>query len=171
MLTGHPPFQGDSVREVLRGHLYEQPIPPSAIVGPEACPHLFEQVLLRALAKNADDRFADLADMEAALCEAQIDMGLHTAWDDLPPPEDIDPERRAWIIENMPHLEVVTARKKWMLPIVAATALLVGGGIAYGLADTGPAEIGTRLPDFIRDCKRIYLSPREQGLWQYKIIF
>jgi hypothetical protein len=44
--------------------------------------------------QEPDDRYADMNDLEAALCEAQIAAGLRTDWDDLPLPE-VDPERLA----------------------------------------------------------------------------
>ena len=52
----------------------------------EVAPQL-EATVLRCLRKNPNSRYDSMAELEAALCEAQIAMGCATDWDDLPPPE------------------------------------------------------------------------------------
>jgi tRNA A-37 threonylcarbamoyl transferase component Bud32 len=144
VLTGRPPFEGDSVREVLRAHLYEEPVPPTELVGEEVCPKPFEDVLMMALSKNKDDRYQHMADFEAALCEAQIFMQMRTAWDDLPLPSDIHPELHAWLEERMPKFVEENPRRKWVFGGVAAAALMVGGGLTYAFAggqyEPGPID-------------------------------
>src|SRR5215217_9056532 len=54
MLTGQVPFSGDSAIEIAMKHLNEPPRPPSTL-RPEIPPEL-DQVVLRALATNAEDR-------------------------------------------------------------------------------------------------------------------
>ena len=44
---------------------------------------------MRCLAKAPAHRYANMDDLEAALCEAQIAAGVVTEWDDLPLP-DVD---------------------------------------------------------------------------------
>jgi eukaryotic-like serine/threonine-protein kinase len=65
-LTGQPPFSG-GVRDLTRQHLHESPTPPRELNG-EISPHM-EAVILKALAKNPDDRYpsasAMLQDLEA----------------------------------------------------------------------------------------------------------
>jgi serine/threonine-protein kinase len=65
MLTGRPPFAGDSLAEVLRRVLTEEPEPPSRR-RPGLDPRL-EAVCLRALAREPGARFASMADFAAAL--------------------------------------------------------------------------------------------------------
>jgi serine/threonine protein kinase len=66
-LTGKPPFSG-SVRDLARQHHHEDPAPPRELNG-EISPRM-EAVILRALAKNPDDRYPSAAamlwDIEAA---------------------------------------------------------------------------------------------------------
>jgi hypothetical protein len=62
MLTGRPPFLGDSAVEVAVRHLNDPPPPLPAGVPPE-----LEAVVRRALAKDPDDRFPDGAAMADAL--------------------------------------------------------------------------------------------------------
>ncbi len=57
MLTGQPPFRGNSPLVVLWKHVHEQPIPPSHL-NPAISPPV-EQVILRALHKDPQQRFPD----------------------------------------------------------------------------------------------------------------
>jgi eukaryotic-like serine/threonine-protein kinase len=55
LLTGTPVFHGKSVVEILAHHLHTQPEPPSRRLG-RALPAELEQLILRCLSKNPDDR-------------------------------------------------------------------------------------------------------------------
>jgi eukaryotic-like serine/threonine-protein kinase len=55
LLTGTPVFQGESVVEILAHHLHTPPEPPSRRSG-RAVPPELEQLILRCLAKNPDER-------------------------------------------------------------------------------------------------------------------
>ncbi len=54
--TGRTPFQGSSAIAILRGHLQESPLPPSAFN--RSVPHEFEELILKLLAKDPGQRFA-----------------------------------------------------------------------------------------------------------------
>jgi hypothetical protein len=56
---------------------------------------------MRCLEKDPADRYPNMAELEAAICEAQIAAGVISEWDDLPLP-DVDPERRANLRGRMP---------------------------------------------------------------------
>ena len=65
MLTGEPPFVGDSPVAVAYQHVREDPVPPSArrsTISPE-----LDAVVLKALAKNPDNRYQSAAEMRADL--------------------------------------------------------------------------------------------------------
>lgn len=65
ILTGEPPFIGDSPVAVAYQHVREDPVPPSqkhSGVTPE-----LDAVVLKALAKNPDNRYQSAADMRADL--------------------------------------------------------------------------------------------------------
>jgi len=65
MLTGEPPFVGDSPVAVAYQHVREDPIPPSqkrAGISPE-----LDAVVLKALTKNPDNRYQSAAEMRADL--------------------------------------------------------------------------------------------------------
>ncbi len=70
LLTGHTPFERATMREMALAHVRDLPPPPSSFV-PDL-PPLVDAVLLKALAKNPDRRFASAEEMAFALaaCEA-----------------------------------------------------------------------------------------------------
>jgi serine/threonine-protein kinase len=65
LLTGKLPFTGDTPLEIAMKHLSEVPKPPSSL-RPDVPPDL-DMVVLRALAKDPDERFQDAAEMDAEL--------------------------------------------------------------------------------------------------------
>jgi eukaryotic-like serine/threonine-protein kinase len=72
MLTGHVPFTGDTPVEIAMKHLSLAPEPPSAL-RPEV-PHNLDAVVMRALAKDPDQRYASAEEMDAEL--ARVARGL-----------------------------------------------------------------------------------------------
>lgn len=68
LLTGRPPFRGDSPVAVAYQHVSEAPVPPSELA-PDVPPAL-DAVVLRALAKDPYQRFQDAASFREALHEA-----------------------------------------------------------------------------------------------------
>ncbi|HEU5244879.1 MAG TPA: Stk1 family PASTA domain-containing Ser/Thr kinase, partial [Gaiellaceae bacterium] len=65
LLTGKTPFDGETPVEIAMKHLSTAPKPPSKL-RPEIPPEL-DMVVLRALAKNPDDRYQSADEMEADL--------------------------------------------------------------------------------------------------------
>ncbi len=74
MLSGAPPFSGDSPLAVLHQQIYEPP-PPLAVLRPNLKPETIA-VVDRALQKAPDERFQTASEMEAALGSAlAVEMG------------------------------------------------------------------------------------------------
>src|SRR6185312_10916336 len=65
MLTGKVPFTGDAPVEIAMKHLSAIPEPPSKL-RPEV-PHELDAVVMRALAKDPDQRYASAEEMDADL--------------------------------------------------------------------------------------------------------
>ena len=65
ILTGEPPFTGDSPVSVAYQHVREDPIPPSE--RHEGIPADLDAVVLKALAKNPENRYQTAAEMRADL--------------------------------------------------------------------------------------------------------
>jgi eukaryotic-like serine/threonine-protein kinase len=74
MLTGRVPFDGDSAVAIAMKHLSEEPVPPS-VYAPGTPPAL-EQVVLRALAKDAGDRYQTAEEMSADLDRVRRGVAL-----------------------------------------------------------------------------------------------
>jgi eukaryotic-like serine/threonine-protein kinase len=69
MLTGRPPFIADSPVAVASKHVLEQPIPASRL-NPDVSPEL-DAVVMRALAKNPDNRYQSAGEMKEDLERAR----------------------------------------------------------------------------------------------------
>ncbi len=100
-LTGRPPFLGP---DLVTQQLGETPAPPSALRRTLTAAH--DQVLLRALAKAPDERFASAVEMSEAVAAWPIDTAAPIADSDAaesgpagdpprPPPPELD-ERTLW---------------------------------------------------------------------------
>ena len=68
LLTGQPPFVGDSAVAVAYQHVREIPRPPSSIAAD--VPESLDRVVLKSLAKSRDDRYEDAAHMRQDLLAA-----------------------------------------------------------------------------------------------------
>jgi len=68
LLTGRPPFRGDSAVAVAYQHVSAIPPTPSSIT-PDV-PEALDRVVMKALAKNRDDRYSSAAAMRADLIRA-----------------------------------------------------------------------------------------------------
>ena len=79
LLTGRPPFEGDDGIAVLIAHARDPVVPPSR-VRPDI-PEDLERVVLRCLAKDPAERFADAEGLERALgeCACSGDWGQEHA--------------------------------------------------------------------------------------------
>jgi eukaryotic-like serine/threonine-protein kinase len=65
MLAGRPPFEGSNALAVANQHLNVPP--PPLVAPPGAVTLVLERAVERALAKDPEDRYADTAEMQAAL--------------------------------------------------------------------------------------------------------
>ena len=65
LLTGAPPFDGDKAIKIIIAHANEEVVPPSHL-RPDV-PSDLEQIVLRCLAKEPDDRFPDAISLARAL--------------------------------------------------------------------------------------------------------
>ena len=155
LLTGYPPFDCEDVGELLGRHLTEEPRSLHEARPDREFPKALAAVVMRCLNKRPADRYVDMADLEAALCEAQIAAGLHTPWDDLPLPE-VDPERRERLLDLMPGPAVPRQRRRWVWPSIAATSTLAAVGLAIVIAIWGLLN---------RRRARAQWGDIRQGLW------
>ncbi len=83
LLTGRPPFTGDSPVAIAYQHVRENPVPPSR-VDPDV-PAWADAIVLKAMAKSPADRYQTAADMRADLQRAASGMPVAAA-----PPTRLD---------------------------------------------------------------------------------
>ncbi len=83
LLTGRPPFTGDSPVAIAYQHVRENPMPPSR-VDPDVPPWA-DAIVLKAMAKNPADRYQTAADMRTDLQRAASGMPVAAA-----PPTRLD---------------------------------------------------------------------------------
>ena len=105
LLTGRPPFKGDSAVAVAYQHVEQIPPTPSSILSD--IPDSLDRVVLKALAKNREDRYPSAAAMLADL--QRVARGLDVG----APPAD------SWATEVLPATGVASARTAATTPMAA----------------------------------------------------
>lgn len=79
-LTGRAPFTGSDRSAVIRAHLHAPPPVPSVAV--RSVPGALDRVVVRSMLKEPADRFADAAEMRAAVLEAVTPARVRVPGDD-----------------------------------------------------------------------------------------
>ena len=146
LLTGQPPFTGDSAVAIAYQHVREIPKPPSALAAD--VPESLDRVVLKALAKARDDRYQDAAHMRNELLAAARGMAVSApateTWQSttaMPSATAPSPAPPAPPISTQPSAPEQTAEDKrprrrwwvWMLIIL----LLILAGIVIGMLASG----------------------------------
>ncbi|HKV69868.1 MAG TPA: serine/threonine-protein kinase [Gemmatimonadales bacterium] len=72
MLTGKPPFGGDSILAIMRGHLFD-PLPPVTATRPD-CPPVLAAAISRMLEKEPERRWGSLEEAATAVGTAPMAM-------------------------------------------------------------------------------------------------
>ena len=146
LLTGQPPFTGNSAVAIAYQHVREIPKPPSALAAD--VPESLDRVVLKALAKARDDRYQDAAHMRTELLAAARGMAVSApateTWQSttaMPSATAPSPAPPAPPISTQPSAPEQTAEDKrprrrwwvWMLIIL----LLILAGIVIGMLASG----------------------------------
>ena len=155
LLTGRPPFTGDSPVAIAYQHVRENPVPPSR-VDPDVPPWA-DAIVLKAMAKSPADRYQTAADMRADLQRAasgmpvaaapptRFDMYPQTqrmgtgtmmagATSQIPPVEDYDYAGRDYDYAGRGRGGGGGTSRRW-IPWVLGVVLVIAvvGGVAYYL--------------------------------------
>ena len=155
LLTGRPPFTGDSPVAIAYQHVRENPVPPSR-VDPDVPPWA-DGIVLKAMAKSPADRYQTAADMRADLQRAasgmpvaaapptRFDMYPQTqrmgtgammagATSQIPPVEDYDYAGRDYDYAGRGRGGGGGTSRRW-IPWVLGVVLVIAvvGGVAYYL--------------------------------------
>ena len=143
VLTGKLPFDAKNAMDFIQLHVMGKPIPLSERVPGKTFPPLLDQIMDRALAKRAEDRFSSAAELAAAL-QAVLDGAT-----ELPPaagaahrsPARAAPDGLAMQggagqpppVAALARAPAASPPSVLLLVAVAAAFLLLGIGIAVGL--------------------------------------
>ncbi len=92
MATGHPPFEANTTAEVMVRHLHE-PLPLPRTLNPQL-PETVEGVIVKSLAKRAEDRYATTQEMVQALQAAVLAKPALTTLSAAPQPAP-EPKKEA----------------------------------------------------------------------------
>ncbi len=134
MLTGRPPFTGDSPVAVAYKQVNESPVLPS-IANPEVTP-LLDAVLMRALAKNPANRYQTADEFRADLERARLGQDV-LATPLMPPGDDATqvisrPQATAVLPPQEPAPG--SGRKVWLGVLIGFIVVAVLAGAGYLLA-------------------------------------
>lgn len=124
MLTGRVPFSADTPYAVVHDHIYT-PLPLPTTIRPDLFPAL-ERVLLKALAKEKDDRYEQVAELAIAFEDAVVEAASGVA----PVSEEEKVVELATVpptvVEAEPAVpEAKPSRKRWLIIGGAAAAFLL----------------------------------------------
>ncbi|MHA6797789.1 Stk1 family PASTA domain-containing Ser/Thr kinase [Bounagaea algeriensis] len=177
LLTGEPPFTGDSPVAVAYQHVREQPRKPSDLN--QSVPPPLDAVVLRALSKNPENRYASAADMRSDLVRvlsgqrpnAPLVMSdeEHTAMFADEPPESEHTAAQA----PVPPEEVADGqhrrkrRKGWLVGLATVACLAVLAAVGWfattALTSNQPERVG--VPQFQGKPKAEAIGLANQRNW------
>lgn len=130
LLTGRPPFAGDSQIAIAMQHVREEPVPPRGIRA--GIPRALETVILRSLAKQPEERYESASEMAAALEAAAGGTGTAVF-------------RPAEPRHAPPPIGSGRPDTKWIVPVLVLVALAVAAvALLPGLLTPPGDDPGTR---------------------------
>lgn len=167
LLTGRPPFTGDSAVAVAYQHVQQLAPTPSSIT-PDI-PEALDRVVLKALAKNREDRYSSAASMLADLMRAtrggHVNAPETAVWAQTRP-MPAPAEHTATLVaapafsplqtqtSTIPSLQIPEAdkpeksgKKMWIVLGMVLAALLITGGVWYALTRSHPSVEMVAVPD------------------------
>jgi len=129
MISGDRPFRDEDMAKVIKMQLAKPATPLREVAGEAAASPQLEAVVMRALEKNRDARFAGAPEMAAALRET--------------------PEARALSSDGAPADRTTAARPRW--PLAVATLAIAGLGAVLGVQlwpnpPSAPAQVAPAPP-------------------------
>jgi tetratricopeptide (TPR) repeat protein len=115
VLTGQPPFAGETALEVISMHAHNEPPALADVAAEKTFPPMLESIVARCLSKNPGDRFGNMASLREDLLEVQESL------------------RSAARLAATPADGAVEKPRDWRKPaFVAAVLIFALLGIAFG---------------------------------------
>jgi serine/threonine-protein kinase len=152
LLTGRPPFTGDSPVSIAYQHVSEMPVPPSQ-VDPGVSPEV-DAVVLHALAKRADDRYQTAAefraDVERAIAGSPVTAAVPMVVTDRT--EMMPPVQAASSGAYEPMYDTKRPRRRrgvafWALSLVGIVAAVIGAMLIFRFVFGGATVTQVQVPN------------------------
>ena len=159
-LTGRVPFLADTDTGTALARLHQAPLRPRQIRA--EIPRSVEDVVMRAMARAPDDRYADAAQLRAALLAcvsgqpqivAPTDDTMVSRADDTPPPRDrtpVPPRAVAGVGDPSGEVEPPAgfgqSERAWLVPtlLIVLVAVALGVvGLLFGRSNAGKRLLGS----------------------------
>ena len=147
LLTGQPPFSGDSAVAVAYQHVREMPKAPSEVASD--IPETLDRIVLKSLAKDREDRYPDAdamrADLEAAVRGGEVSAPAASTWVAAAAAADAtsvigatSPATRAMPAQTGTRAAVAAEedeepkkRSPWWVWVLVLVGLLAAAGVTY----------------------------------------
>ncbi len=127
MVTGDVPFDADNLMGILSKHLYEAPASPRDTVSD--LPRELETVILKCMAKTADERYQTMAELQVDL--ERIEQGMT--------PLGREPTSTRLALDHS-GATPKQSKKGLLVGVLAAVLVLGGGAAAYSMMGNKAAE-------------------------------
>jgi serine/threonine-protein kinase len=139
MLCGTRPFVSENKLEILSAHLTQKPRPPRQTAPEAGIPAALERIVLRALEKDRDARFASASEMLAAL-DALDRPSVTAPTGVLSPPPAVAPAARDLVALAAARLRALRSRPKLLAGVIGGPVLVLALVIALagGSSRRGP---------------------------------
>ena len=140
MLTGKVPFDGESPVSIAYKHVREDPLPP-AMMNPDISPEL-EAVVMKALAKNPENRYQNAQEMQADLERCLEGAPVYAT------PVLSREEAARGATQVYPAARPAAGRRSrtWLWILIIVIVLAAAGGGAFALIKSAS---GTKVPDLV----------------------
>jgi protein kinase-like protein len=126
MVTGSPPFDGESSQQVVGKHIADPP-PAAHEVNPNV-PRELSDVILRLLAKSPKDRYRSAAEVISALEKQPGTMRSRTTAAQAATELLVSGATKKTAVRRSDGQAVSSKRKAWVVPVIALAAVGVGVG-------------------------------------------
>lgn len=148
MVTGKPPFSGETPLAISYRHVQDTPEPPSTRIA--GVPRGLEAIIMKLLSKKPDDRYASAADVQADLNRylagqptvAENELGVNDAGATTVQPATAYVPTAA-PVEDEPEDEQPKSRAGLYIGILVAALLILGGILTFVMMNSDSAEMVT----------------------------
>ena len=158
LLTGRPPFTGDSPVSVAYQHVREAPVPPSQI-DPEIGPDI-DAIVLKSLAKDPADRYQSAREMKADITRVLAGQeatavvprvaSATVAAAVVDSPTRVVPPVPVAVVEPLPADEEEPKRRTGLMVLVSLLVLALVAGAVFAIYRlNNPAVTAVVVPDVI----------------------